>query len=165
MLCLIRTGNIKLIRPVGSTPRYKGKSIPKFGLPSDLDPPPEIIVKEKETPAARVDPKPKSKSTKNKKPMNTVQKSFSRNSRDHSEMKEVGPSRNRAESSSAMKSLSTTRQTVTYDGYSIKSRLDKDKAEIIEEAVRLMNDLKSYSFLAINAFLDRPWSTTSSISR
>jgi hypothetical protein len=93
VLCLIRTGNIKLIRPVGSTPRYKGKSIPKFGLPSDLDPPPEIIVKEKETPTAWDDSKPKPKSTKSKKPMNTVQKSFSRNSRDHSEIKEVGPSR------------------------------------------------------------------------
>jgi hypothetical protein len=51
-----------------------------------------------------------------------------------------------------MKSLTTTQQTVTFDGFTIKGKLDDNNLRyhpILLEAVRLLNDLKTFALMAI----------------
>jgi hypothetical protein len=136
---------------LASNLRYSPKEIPKFGLKSELPVPPEVIVKKKEKPTAwfKEESEPSKNQTKR-----VMQQPFGKTARDHDEQKPVGEPRKRSNTTKAMKSLSTTQQTVTFDGFTIKGKLDDNNLSyhpILLEAVRLLNDLKTFALMAIGA--------------
>jgi hypothetical protein len=53
-----------------------------------------------------------------------IQQPFGKTARDHDEQKPVGGSRKLRNTKKAMKPLSTTQQTISFDGFTIKGKLD-----------------------------------------
>jgi hypothetical protein len=82
-------------------------------------------------------------------------KAFSKNSRDLNDQNPVGPSRKRADTTKSMKSLTTTQQTLTFDGYSLKGTLKLDGNSLIPKKQKALIIPKLQKVVLLNRPIQR----------